>query len=32
VAVACVAKLVRTVLNAWMLTFGLLHTEAAGQG
>jgi hypothetical protein len=29
VAIACVAKLVRTVLTAWMLMFGVFHAEAA---
>jgi hypothetical protein len=29
VALACVTKLVRTVLTAWMLMFGMFHAQAA---
>jgi hypothetical protein len=32
VAAACVIKIVRAVLTAWMLMFGMLHAPAAEQG
>ena len=32
VAASCVAKIVRAVLSAWMLMFGLIQTKIAGPG